>query len=113
MIMASEDILREMIQKHGNDEAVKKEIAGMNKSFQFKPGNGEPFCISIKDNVVTVVKGEVPEATVTISATEETLTGLFNGGIDPVMAYMTGKIKISGDMMSAMKITGIVKNFRK
>jgi putative sterol carrier protein len=113
MIMASEEILKGMLEKHGNDEAVKKEIAGMNKSFQFKPTDGKPYCIRVAEGRASLVQGEVPEANVTISASEETLTGLFTGSIDPVMSYMTGKIKISGDMMSAMKITGLVKNFRK
>jgi putative sterol carrier protein len=41
---------------------------------------------------------------VTIRATEETFKAIANGEQNPTTAYMTGKLKIDGDMGAAMKL---------
>ncbi len=111
--MSSKEILEKMIGKYKEDQEVKKEIAGMNKTFQFSPSDGSPYFISISNGKIEIKDGLEPKPTTTITAKEETLTDLFNGKIDPVMSYMTGKLKISGDLMSATKITGLVKKLRE
>jgi len=52
-------------------------------------------------NVVTM---EDKEADCTISTSLETLMGLQSGDVNPMMAVMSGKIKIQGDMGLAMKL---------
>ena len=44
------------------------------------------------------------DAACTISASMDTFQDLFNGDLDPTAAFMTGKIKIDGDMGVAMKL---------
>ncbi|MEL6768293.1 MAG: SCP2 sterol-binding domain-containing protein [Pseudomonadota bacterium] len=44
------------------------------------------------------------EAEVTISGDLDTFRELFDGELDPTAAFMTGKIKIAGDMGAAMKL---------
>jgi putative sterol carrier protein len=41
---------------------------------------------------------------VTISATEETFQGIASGSQNATTAYMTGKLKVKGDMGAAMKL---------
>jgi putative sterol carrier protein len=41
---------------------------------------------------------------VTIRASQETFTAIASGEQNPTTAYMTGKIKIDGDMGAAMKL---------
>ena len=48
------------------------------------------------------------EADCTISTSLDTLLGLKNGDINPMMAVMSGKIKIKGDMSIAMKIQSLL-----
>ena len=43
----------------------------------------------------------------TISASEETLMKIASGEANPTTAYMTGKLKIKGDMGAAMKLQKI------
>jgi putative sterol carrier protein len=111
--MSSGDILKEMLGKYANDEDIKKEIASMEKVFQFTPTDGVPYYVKISDGEIAFFTGSFEKPTANISGKDETLESLFNGTVDPVMSYMTGKIKISGDLMSATKITGLVKKFRK
>ena len=44
------------------------------------------------------------DADCTITASQDTFQELFDGELDPTAAFMTGKIKIDGDMGVAMKL---------
>ena len=44
------------------------------------------------------------DADVTIRASEETFSAIAEGQQNPTTAYMTGKLKIDGDMSAAMKL---------
>ena len=56
-------------------------------------------------NVVGNQDGEV-ETTIAIAADD--FTKLMAGELDPTMAYMTGKLKIDGNMGVAMKLSGLL-----
>jgi len=43
----------------------------------------------------------------TIKITAENLQKLMAGGLDPTMAYMTGKLKVEGSMGVALKLTSM------
>ncbi|AXI45973.1 sterol carrier family protein [Sulfitobacter sp. SK012] len=44
------------------------------------------------------------EADVTLSADVETFQGILSGDTNPTSAFMTGKLKVDGDMGMAMKL---------
>ncbi|MEM7060008.1 MAG: SCP2 sterol-binding domain-containing protein [Pseudomonadota bacterium] len=56
----------------------------------------------------TSVSTEDGDADCTVSADMDTFHELFNGELDPTAAFMTGKIKIDGDMGVAMKLGQIL-----
>ena len=60
------------------------------------------------EGAITVADGNVTtddaDADCTISASMDTFQDLFAGELDPTAAFMTGKIKIDGDMGVAMKL---------
>jgi len=55
-------------------------------------------------NVVSV---EDKEADCTISMTSEDFQGMLSGDLNPMMAFMSGKIKIDGDMGVAMQLQSL------
>ncbi len=55
-----------------------------------------------------VVSAEDKDADCTISTSVETLQKLQAGELNPMMAVMGGKIKISGDMGLAMKLQNLI-----
>ncbi len=57
--------------------------------------------IRIADGAVSLDDGD---AECTISASMDTFKDMFAGELDPTAAFMTGKIKIDGDMGVAMKL---------
>ncbi len=44
------------------------------------------------------------EADVTMIASAETFQGIIEGDVNPTMAFMTGKLKVEGNMGMAMKL---------
>jgi len=58
-----------------------------------------------EENIVTTEDGE---ADCTISTSMENLIKLKNGDLNPMMAVMSGKVKVSGDMGLAMKLQSLL-----
>ncbi|SIT77326.1 SCP2 sterol-binding domain-containing protein [Pontibaca methylaminivorans] len=47
-------------------------------------------------------------ADVTLSADSDTFRALFDGDLDPTSAFMSGKLKIDGDMGKAMQLAALI-----
>jgi len=77
--------------------------AGMNNSYVFDIEGAGKWQVDVVDGAVKVTEGGT-EGEVTIKASEETFTSIASGEQNPTTAYMTGKIKIDGDMGAAMKL---------
>ena len=48
------------------------------------------------------------EADVTLQASAETFRAILSGDDSPTAAFMTGKLKVDGDMGVAMKLAGVL-----
>jgi len=77
--------------------------AGMNNSYLFDIDGAGQWLVAIDDGQVTVTEG-AGQADTTISTSEETMLAVVRGEQNPTTAYMTGKLKIKGDMGAAMKL---------
>jgi len=75
----------------------------MQNSYGFDVEGVGQWTVAVDDGIVSVTEG-AGEADCTISASEETLTKIASGEANPTTAYMTGKLKISGDMGAALKL---------
>jgi putative sterol carrier protein len=77
--------------------------AGMNQTYVFDVADVGQWTVAVTDGAVTVTEG-AQAADCTISASEETLGKIARGEANPTTAYMTGKLKIDGDMGAALKL---------
>ena len=78
-------------------------LAGMTNTYAFDIEGAGQWTAAIADGAVNVTKG-IGEADCTITATEETLIRIARGEQNATTAYMTGKLKIKGDMGAALKL---------
>jgi putative sterol carrier protein len=77
--------------------------AGLTASYRFEIDGSGTWTVDVDDGKVTVTENGA-EADVTISSSTETFLKIANGEQNPTAAYMSGKLKIKGDMGQAMKL---------
>jgi putative sterol carrier protein len=77
--------------------------AGMNNSYLFEIEGAGTWEVDVRDGNVSVTEGG-DGADCTISASEETFERIAAGELNPTTAYMTGKLKVKGDMGAALKL---------
>lgn len=86
------------------DKAVEKLNARLSEGFG---GGLAKFVIEDEGAILVDASGARPgdgAADVTLSASRETFEGLLAGAVNPMSAYMTGKLKIEGNMAMAMQL---------
>ena len=77
--------------------------AGMSNSYLFDIEGSGRRTVDVDDGKVTVTEGG-DGADCTISTSEENFLKMIRGEQNPTTAYMTGKLKVKGDMGAAMKL---------
>jgi len=90
-----------------NPDAAK----GMNATIQFNLSgdNGGQWYVAIKDGKADIQKGTAPSANMTLSMAAQDYVDMIMGKLNGQMAFMSGKLKISGDMGLAMKLQSLFK----
>ena len=77
--------------------------AGMNNSYLFDIEGAGKWKVDVQDGNVSVTEN-AEDADVTITTSEETFDKITSGEQNATSAYMTGKLKVKGDMGAAMKL---------
>lgn len=88
-----------------------EEAKGLNGRIQFSlsgQGGGE-WGVVLEDGKVSVSEGPMAQPQLTVKTSTDNAEKLLNGSLNPMMAMMTGKIKIAGDMALGMKLIGLLK----
>ena len=85
-------------------KADASQTAGMNNSYAFDIEGAGQWTVKVADGSVTVEDGLDESADCTISASQEVFEKIVAGEQNPTSAYMTGKLKLKGDMGAAMKL---------
>jgi putative sterol carrier protein len=77
--------------------------AGMTATYLFEVDGAGTWTVDVNDGKLTVTEGG-NEADTTITVSEDNFAQLISGDLNPTTAYMTGKLKVKGDMSAAMKL---------
>lgn len=78
---------------------------------------GKTLKLDFGDNKIVIdgsgdsnlVSTEDKETDTTVTMDQETFIGLATGNVNPMMAFMSGKIKVKGDMSVATKMQSLFK----
>ena len=83
--------------------------AGVNATIQYDitGDQGGTWHAAIKDGKCTVSPGAASSPTLTVSMSSQDWLDMLSGKLSGQMAFMSGKLKLKGDMGLAMKIGGM------
>jgi putative sterol carrier protein len=93
----------------GRLQADKAEGVNMSILFDLSGAEGGQWSVDVADGKVNVNEGagaSTPNATVRMTA--EDFQAMSSGSLNPMMAFMTGKVKVEGDLNSVMKFQQLV-----
>jgi len=77
--------------------------AGLTATYRFEIDGSGNWTVDVDDGKVTVTE-DGAEGDCTIATSTETFMKIANGEQNPTVAYMSGKLKVRGDMGQAMKL---------
>jgi putative sterol carrier protein len=77
--------------------------AGLNANYRFDIDGAGSWLVEVDDGKVSVSESEGDADTI-ISTSSETFMKIANGEQNPTSGYMSGKLKVNGDMGQAMKL---------
>ena len=87
-------------------------IEGLETLFHFdlEGDGGGQFSVKVADGKVTVSDGLEGDPKCVVRANEETFNKLVSGDLNPMMAVLTGKVKITnqGEMLRYAKLFGLM-----
>jgi putative sterol carrier protein len=92
------DFLEQMTQSFDPSAAE-----GTDCNIQFKTST--PAYISIRNGTCTLTQGTAPAADVTLTMADDDLIALLKGELNGMMAFMTGKLQVEGDMMLGQRMS--------
>ena len=97
------------------DFAVKsfqpEKAAGIDAVIQFNISGeqGGDYFVTIRDKQLNMEPGVATKPRLTLGANAQDIVNMFNGRMNPMQAYMQGKVQVRGDMGLAMRLADIFK----
>jgi putative sterol carrier protein len=105
----SEEWASELRRRLNDSDAFRKGLGGTSARIQqviATPDGERRYWMRTDDGRIDMGPGDIENPDATISQDYDTAVGLARGEVNAVSAYMTGKIKISGNLMMLMGLQG-------
>jgi putative sterol carrier protein len=83
--------------------------AGMNKTLQWNITGEQAgvYAAKIENQTIEMIPGGVEKPDITFTVSDKDWLAITEGKLDAMNAFMTGKLKLAGDMMLAMKVPNL------
>jgi putative sterol carrier protein len=89
------------------ERANGRRIEGIDSTYVFAIDGAGTWTVKVADGKLVVDEGD-QGGDCTIAASEETFGRILDGRQNPLTAYMTGKLKVSGDVGAALKLKDLL-----
>lgn len=90
-------------------------ISDVELSVQFvvtdSPDGDVDYSLVIRDGAAALSRGTSNNPDVTVTNTYDTAAGISKGELNTQMAFMTGKLKVAGNMASLMRHQAVINQF--
>ena len=82
---------------------------GLNKTFQWNITGEQAgkWAVKIENETCTIIPGGVEKPDITFTVSDNDWIAITEGKLDAMNAFMTGKLKLAGDMMLAMRVQNL------
>jgi len=96
------------------EEQLKKvnaeKVKGMNATFQFELSgdNHGIFHVNVNDGEIELIEGSSNNPSVTFMMDAADFKNMIEGNLNATSAFMSGKLKIKGDMSLALKLQSLI-----
>jgi len=110
----SDDYMREATERLAGNEDFSKAISevGLGLQFTVARDNGDiSYYLRIADGSATMALGQLDRADASITSSYDTAASLSKGELNTQTAFMTGKIKVEGDMATLMMNQGVINKW--
>jgi putative sterol carrier protein len=77
-------------------------------AFELSGDGGGAWTVHVADGVLRVADGGDANADVTLRATADDWMAIVEGRKDPQLAFLTGKLKVSGDLQLGLRLREVV-----
>lgn len=77
--------------------------------FDITGEGGGQWLVAIQDGELSITEAGHEDPTLTLTVTAQDYLDISNGKLNPQLAFMTGRLKASGDMRLAMKMPQLFK----
>lgn len=91
-----------------NVDKSKLEDVNMTVVFELSGDDGGAWTLNIADGDINVSEGADDGAAATIKMDAEDYVKMASGDLNAMMAFMSGKIKVEGDLNTVMKLQSII-----
>jgi len=94
----------------GLQEAIDPEkVQGIDATYQWdiNGDGGGKWWVKLSEGSVEIGEGEASDPNITLTVEAQDWVDIVNGKLNGQMAFLTGKLKIQGDMSLAMKLQSI------
>jgi putative sterol carrier protein len=84
---------------------------GLNADLQLRLAGdqGGDWVVGVRNGACTVQPGTVPNPQVTLNADAQDFVGLVTGQLNPMTAFMTGRLRVQGDMGLAARFPSLFR----
>ncbi len=105
----SEEWAAELRERLNHSEAFRKGLGATNATIQqviTSPEGERRYWMKTEDGRIDMGPGDAPSPDATITQDYDTAVALARSELNPVSAFMTGKLKVSGNLMLLMNLQG-------